>query len=99
MNEAQVNGIEDAHKVPIMFSVIGDKTYDLLRNLLSPTDPKDKTFDELVEALKCCAKKEVLKVTVNCYRCGKSNHKPINCPVKGLRYHNCACGKVGHMHK
>ena len=43
------------------------------------------------------AKKDVLKVTINCYRCRKSNHKPINCPVKGLRCHNC--GKVGHMHK
>ena len=198
----QVNRIEDARKVPVLLSVIGGKTYDLLRNLLSPTDPKDKTFDELVEALKghyepkplviaerfhfhkrnqaagesvvqfiaelwrlvrycefktfleealrdrfvcglgskaiqnCLlnkkeltlqkavevatgmeaaakevtelqatstanaasagtAKKDVLKVTINCYRCGKSNHKPINCPVKGLRCHNC--GKVGHI--
>ena len=41
------------------------------------------------------AKKDVLKVTINCYRCGKSNHKPINCPVKGLRCHNS--GKVGHI--
>ena len=40
-------------------------------------------------------KRDVLKVTVNCYRCGKSNHKPTNCPVKGLRCHNC--GKVGHI--
>ena len=48
----QANGIEDARKVPVLLSVIGGKTYDLLRNLLSPTDPKDKTFDELVEALK-----------------------------------------------
>ena len=32
--------------------MIGGKTYDLLRNLLSPTDPKDKSFNELVETLK-----------------------------------------------
>ena len=32
-------------------SLIGGKTYDLLRNLLSPTDPKEKTFDELIETL------------------------------------------------
>lgn len=31
--------------------MIGGKTYDLLRNL-SPTDPKDKTFAQLVELLK-----------------------------------------------
>ena len=42
-------------------------------------------------------KKDVLKVTVNCYRCGKSNHKPANCPAKGLRCHNC--GKVGHLRR
>ena len=48
----QANGIEDARKVPVLLSVTGGKTYDLLRNLLSPTDPKDKMFDELVEALK-----------------------------------------------
>ena len=40
-------------------------------------------------------KRDVLKVMVNCYRCGKSNHKPANCPVKGLHCHNC--GKVGHI--
>ena len=48
----QANGIEDARKVPVLLSMIGGKTYDLLRNLLSPADPKDKTFDELVEVLK-----------------------------------------------
>ena len=31
----------------VLLSVIGDKTYDLLRNLLAPTEPKKKSFDEL----------------------------------------------------
>ena len=35
----------------MLLSLIGGKTYDLLRNLLSPTDPKEKTFDELIETL------------------------------------------------
>lgn len=47
----QANGIEDERKVVVLFSIIGGKTYDLLWNLLSPTDPKDKTFDELVKTL------------------------------------------------
>ena len=47
----QANGIEDERKVAVLLSVIGGRTYDLLRNLLSPTDPKDKTFDELVKTL------------------------------------------------
>ena len=47
----EANGIDDGRKVAVLLSVIGSKTYDLLRNLLSPTDPKEKTFDELVETL------------------------------------------------
>ena len=31
----QANSIEDARKVPVFLSVLGGKTYDLLRNLLS----------------------------------------------------------------
>ena len=48
----EANGIEDARKVAVLLSVIGGKTYALLRNLLSPTDPKTKSFDEIVAALK-----------------------------------------------
>ena len=31
------------------------------------------------------------------YRCGKSDHKPAQCPFKGLRCHNS--GKVGHLQR
>ena len=47
----EANGIEDARKVAVLLSVIGGKTYALLRNLLSPTDPKTKSFDEIVAVL------------------------------------------------
>ena len=47
----EANGIEDGQKVAVLLSVIRDKTYDLLQNFLSPTDPKDKTFDDLVATL------------------------------------------------
>ena len=43
----------------------------------------------------------MLKVTTSdyqsCYRCGRSDHKPAQCPIKGLRCHNC--GKVGHLQR
>ena len=39
-------------QVPIFLSVIGAKTYSLLRDLLAPTNPKEKSFDELAEVLK-----------------------------------------------
>ena len=42
----EANGIKYDRKVAVLLNVIGGKTYDLLRNLLSPIDPKTKTFDE-----------------------------------------------------
>ena len=38
-------------KVPILLSVIGAKTYALLRSLLTPTAPKDKEFKDIKAAL------------------------------------------------
>ena len=31
----------------------------------------------------------------SCYCCGKANHRYAQCPLKGLKCHNC--GKVGHF--
>ena len=47
----EANGIEDGRKVAVLLSVIGGKVYSLLRNLLSPTDPKTKSFDQIVAVL------------------------------------------------
>ena len=48
----EANEIWDAKKVPVFLSAIGDKTYTLLRNLLAPLLPKEKSFGVLVQALK-----------------------------------------------
>ena len=48
----QANDIANAKKVPVFLSVIGAKHYELLCNLLAPTQPKDKLFDVLVRTLK-----------------------------------------------
>ena len=48
----QANDIADGKKVAVFLSVIGGKTYTLLRNLLSPTKPQEKSFDVLAEELK-----------------------------------------------
>ena len=42
----------DEKKRGILLTVIGSETYNLLRNLLSPVKPADKTFTQLVDALK-----------------------------------------------
>lgn len=47
------NGIDQAEKQrAILISVVGAATYSLMRNLLSPAKPKDKTFQELVLLMK-----------------------------------------------
>ena len=46
------NGVEDDKKVPVFLSVVGSKTYSLLRNLVAPALPQDKTFEQLVAILK-----------------------------------------------
>ena len=43
----QANGIADGKKVPVFLSIAGESVYALLRSLLSPVKPQEKTFDEL----------------------------------------------------
>ena len=36
--------VADAKKVPVLLSLIGSKTYGLLRNLISPSSPAEKKY-------------------------------------------------------
>ena len=48
----EANNIDSAEKRRAVFLlVIGSATYKILRNLLSPVKPGDKSFDQLVDAL------------------------------------------------
>ena len=40
------NAVDDDKKVAVFLSVIGSKTYSLLRNLLEPEKPSSKTYNE-----------------------------------------------------
>ena len=46
------NTIADDKKVPVFFSLLGSKTYSLLRSLVAPTLPQDKSLGDLVTTLK-----------------------------------------------
>ena len=47
------NGVvDDAKKVAVFLTVIGGRAYALLRNLLAPTKPADKSYGELVKVMK-----------------------------------------------
>ncbi|XP_062297408.1 uncharacterized protein K02A2.6-like [Scomber scombrus] len=49
----EANEIDDASRQKaILLSSVGSQTYSLMRNLVSPAKPGDKTFDELVKLLK-----------------------------------------------
>ncbi|XP_064486429.1 uncharacterized protein LOC135398834 isoform X2 [Ornithodoros turicata] len=48
----QVNHIEDADKVYALFSIVGAKTYGLLKSLCSPDKPTSKTFDAVLKLLR-----------------------------------------------
>ena len=42
------NNIEEDPQVPTLLSLIGSKTYTLLRDLLSPDNPAKKSFQKIV---------------------------------------------------
>ena len=49
----KANGITDADKkVAVFLTVIGSHLYKLLRNLVSPAKPADKSYEELTQVLK-----------------------------------------------
>ncbi|CAB4033713.1 Uncharacterized protein K02A2.6, partial [Paramuricea clavata] len=43
--------VDDNYQVPTLLSLIGSKTYSLLKDLLLPEKPADKNFDEIVSTL------------------------------------------------
>ena len=45
------NDVDDEKKVPVLLTVIGGKTYSLLRTLTSPDKPSTKSFEEIVAIL------------------------------------------------
>ena len=48
----RANNVRDSAKVDVFLSVVGPKTYKLLKSLIAPALPSDKTIDELYQTLK-----------------------------------------------
>lgn len=46
------NGIKDDRAVAVLLSVMGAKTYNLLRSLIAPDKPGEKSFTEITDVLK-----------------------------------------------
>ena len=57
-----------------------------------------KNFCELQAGMRCAAELQLQKgvckvqreITNNCYRCGKQNHKPSQCPFRTTMSHKCS---------
>ena len=47
----KANKVDDSLKVASVLSLIGGKTYNLLRTLTSPTKPADKSYQEIIKLL------------------------------------------------
>ena len=48
----EANDIPTAKRVPVLLSVIGPKTYSILRSLVAPDSPQSRTLDNLTKVLK-----------------------------------------------
>lgn len=49
---SELNGIDSTKKANVLLSVIGPTSYKLLKDILTPEKPKDKSYVELCDALK-----------------------------------------------
>ena len=47
----EVNSISNDKKVPALLTLLGGKTYGLLRNLTAPDKPKDKSYEAIKKLL------------------------------------------------
>lgn len=47
----EANDIPESKKTPALLSLMGSKTYTLLRNLMAPEKPATKTFTQIVKTL------------------------------------------------
>jgi hypothetical protein len=70
------NNVSEEKHVAVLLSVIGDKTYELLRSLTTPAKPTKKTFTMLYEVLEQhFAPKPI--VIAECFRFHKRNQQPV----------------------
>ena len=54
------NTVADAKKVAILLTVIGKETYSLLRSLVAPTQPKDKSYAGIIKYLRLILNRHLL---------------------------------------
>ena len=80
-------------KVAVMISVIGKKTYSTLRDLCSPENPKEKTFEALCELLRQHFKPKRLEVaeSYRFHRCCQEENESVSVYSARLRHLASTC--------
>ena len=80
-------------KVAVMISVIGKKTYSVLRDLCSPVNPKDKTFQQLCVLLQQHFKPKRLEVaeSYRFHRCFQEDNETVSVYSARLRHLASTC--------
>jgi len=90
------NDVPAEKKVPVFLSVVGGATYGVLRNLLAPANPKDKTFEEITTALQAHFEPKTLVIAerFHFHRRNQAPEESVNDYVAELRRlaTNCAFG-------
>ena len=98
LRDCLVGGINNIH---IRRRLLQEKTAQALevadkdeRKLVANTsaEPVQRLQDSKSRSAPRAARKDD---ALECYRCGKQNHKASNCRFKSVRCHNC--GKIGHL--
>ena len=76
-----------------MISVIGKKTYSTLRDLCSPENPKEKTFEVLCELLQQHFKPKRLEVaeSYRFHRCCQEENESVSVYSARLRHLAATC--------
>ena len=79
--------------VAVMISVIGKKTYSVLRDLCRPVNPKDKTFEQLSELLQQHFKPKRLEVaeSYRFHRCFQEDNENVSVYSARLRHLTSTC--------
>lgn len=81
------NDVDDTKQVATLLSAVGASTYGLLRNLVQPAKPKDKTFEEIVNILKAHFEPKPLIIAerFRFQRCVQKPHETVSQYVAELK--------------
>ena len=88
-----VNTVANDKKVAMLGTLLGAKNYSLLRSLVAPDNPKDKTYDELVEKLRSHFEPKPLVIAerFNFYRRVQATGETVADFVAALRQLSAKC--------